>query len=1463
MEIGMNSPCYCGSNHKYKNCCGNLSKQNDFPYKAIPSQDIGEFLTTKHISRDELSPLFFNFFVSLNRNYASNDYFKLAEELISRLSEVTFYFSRDKNFSFINFYFMNDFFSLRTDLEGKILLSKIEEDNLEKFFRTTILYWLLLRHKEKFFNYESHKFIFSVKHEFTNAVFPIETTMDRNDYDVSFQSLLFHCPTNSEGKELLNLNSPATLSHGLRVEIPLPFPVVDSYRLKISEKKFKYPLVAAEAGIEAHEFISKSSVKIKNQGPKLYFLFKEQGREVCLELRDLLYHPFFNYLPDSLREECFHFFDFKLTRIREIRDDYWKSYRFTKLQYSSSGGFEATEDESLYHVGFVNFVLNMYPEIEIKKIKNRFYFDFMGHVLTQFLRNSSVENLTETPIPSYFSIDGKIKFPLSAIDVEDRDALIKPKLSFLYDEKNISYIYNLSTPSQFSEEFIYSSDPKSGLRVLYSNKNFILTLSNECDIDSLKYEIKSFLNRHDKRIPCEEQPFDSGHKFVFFPNNYHHLINIENSFNHFANFKRKLHYHFIIDSSIANRTAPKNLKSQIHIDRFDSNEMIFKICLNDPENSKYNLNFNYFWIKVFLEGFNKGINGACYGELKEYASKEDEMSRHFDLLYCRHAGIFRYLSMKIFDYLDYHFIKNPINFLMQRDEKFLNDCIDETCKILAEGRDDQKISATLASYIKVFIKNTIFELTAPQLNLSYLQGPIVVSRYEAFSENIKFLLMLYTTAFPSSSPISGFIKSKSSDVKFTLNPNEQFNFKNPFDSKIIPLLNFCSYEMKIELKKLPANYMDLLLSNPAIEIYLGGKKIQELNESDFQSQLSMKESKGEIDWFSLNPEIFFQGKKIDIQKAFDNPQGPIIEHEGNFYLINKRKLPSIKWLEFFWNQMKQRNTKKKSAILGHENYVQQERSWALEMLALHQSGVKVVGGDKWEELKSKYEGLGKNLSYPPTKANQSIPLLPYQREGISWLVDLYELGLGGILADDMGLGKTIQALSFIDHLREKNTLGAVLIVVPSSLVFNWIHESNKFTPLLKLKSYSEIIKENRNDDSFSELPTQIIIATYGQLLHNESWFLKYRWNLVLFDEAQNLKNIVASRTASARKLKANMKVALSGTPMENHYGEFYSLVDLVVPGALGEYDKFKKDFQLNSKISDRDYFDPRNVEFLKLKTKPIVLRRKKSEILSHLPEKIESEILLSFDKKQEKIYRDIAIACNNNVQIAIQNKGELNTQIEMLAALLKLRQVCSSPKLIKNLDKKLEYKDDSPKIERLGEMIEEIYSTAESVLVFTTFLTTIDLISEKLKEKNIDHKIISGQTSLADRKNILAEFTHSTAPMVLIMTLKTGGVGLNLTKARYVIHFEPWWNPAVENQATDRSHRMGQNKNVHVYRLLMNHSVEEKIGQLKSRKGKLFDALFEDKDFNPDEVGGSIDIDANKVKTNSRLSKDDFTYLLS
>ena len=636
----------------------------------------------------------------------------------------------------------------------------------------------------------------------------------------------------------------------------------------------------------------------------------------------------------------------------------------------------------------------------------------------------------------------------------------------------------------------------------------------------------------------------------------------------------------------------------------------------------------------------------------------------------------------------------------------------------------------------------------------------------------------------------------------------------------------------------------LPLQNEGVVLSLDGQSIEELEESDFVSEFVLDEKQdqeGRIDWFELQPKFFFKGVEIDEEQARKLSESGMLTFQGKIYRLNKASIPSLEKLALFWDQLAGNAAGKRGQRKTDRIYRLPKHS-TLELLALRASGVRVKGGPIWEEIVKFYDSLNEDRPPLPLPKHFKGDLKPYQNRGVQWIHDLYRLGLGGILADDMGLGKTVQTLVFLELLRETNGLGHSLIVVPTSLTYNWFSEASRFTPDLPIHIFQsrEIQKAKEFLDAF---PQGVIICTYGLLAEHEAFFSTFRWTVHVYDEAQNLKTITAKRTTVSRKLPARFKLALTGTPLENHMGEFFSLMDLVVPGSLGGYDQFRKTYMQSYAP------EPERIQYLKMKTRPLVLRRNKSSILKELPQKQESTVKIPFTDKQLAIYRDIALSWNSKVREAITEGGEAKSQLIMLTALLRLRQVCSAPGSIPNVD----YKETPPKLTLLIDNLKAIIETGESALVFTQFLGTFSLLAEAMKKEGIPFFSMHGKVGRKERESQLRQFQEYPKGAVMLMTLKTGGVGLNLTKASYVFHLEPWWNPAVENQATDRTHRIGQTKPVQVYRYIMSESVEEKIEILKSRKSSQFNSLFSDVENVDKEMpeGGSLS-----------LSQSDFEYLL-
>jgi non-specific serine/threonine protein kinase len=361
--------------------------------------------------------------------------------------------------------------------------------------------------------------------------------------------------------------------------------------------------------------------------------------------------------------------------------------------------------------------------------------------------------------------------------------------------------------------------------------------------------------------------------------------------------------------------------------------------------------------------------------------------------------------------------------------------------------------------------------------------------------------------------------------------------------------------------------------------------------------------------------------------------------------------------------------------------------------------------------------------------------------------------------------------------------------------------------------------------------SDIVITTYDIVRIDIEKFEKLMFDVIVFDEAQMIKNITAKRTSAVRRLNSVFKLTLTGTPLENNIREFYSIMDLTLPGLLVDYEEFAS--------WDDDY----QLSYIVERTRPFILRRKKEVILHELPEKTEHDIYLPMNQQQKILYQKVVNEIKDTIANAYQEKTGAQATIIALTALLRLRQICVSPELIVPT-----YKEPAPKLEYLREKIVELSANKQAALVFSQFTSCLDIIEEHLKKEKISYLRIDGTVPVAKRKAIIEAFQdEKSAITVLLLSLKTGGVGLNLTRANYVFHVDPWWNPAVENQASDRAYRLGQKQHVFVTRLLMNHSIEEKLMHLKKEKADLFAAVLEN----------------SQVKRTTPLSKKDFDFLLT
>jgi superfamily II DNA or RNA helicase len=442
-------------------------------------------------------------------------------------------------------------------------------------------------------------------------------------------------------------------------------------------------------------------------------------------------------------------------------------------------------------------------------------------------------------------------------------------------------------------------------------------------------------------------------------------------------------------------------------------------------------------------------------------------------------------------------------------------------------------------------------------------------------------------------------------------------------------------------------------------------------------------------------------------------------------------------------------------------------------------------------------------------------LRPYQQQGVAWLDLLRQATLGGVLADDMGLGKTVQVLALLALEKARGALAApALIVAPTSLMTNWFNEAAKFVPELKVLVFHGANRKQQVE----QIPEHdVVLTTYPLIARDHELILGRQWHMAILDEAQTIKNPNAATTRWLSAIKASHRFCLTGTPMENHLGELWSIMSFVNPGYLGD----KAAFARNWRTPIEKEADAMRAAALTRRVKPFLLRRTKEEVASELPAKIDIVETVAIEGKQRDLYDSIRAAMAKKVRKALDERGLARSHIIVLEALLRLRQVCCDPRLVK-LDDKIER--PSAKLDRLMEMVEELLSEGRKIIIFSQFTSMLALIAARFEAADIEYELLTGDTR--DRKRAIEAFQNGEIPVFLI-SLKAGGVGLNLTAADTVIIYDPWWNPAVEAQAIDRAHRIGQDKKVFVYRLVTAGTIEEKIGELKLRKQALADSLFD------------------------------------
>lgn len=488
--------------------------------------------------------------------------------------------------------------------------------------------------------------------------------------------------------------------------------------------------------------------------------------------------------------------------------------------------------------------------------------------------------------------------------------------------------------------------------------------------------------------------------------------------------------------------------------------------------------------------------------------------------------------------------------------------------------------------------------------------------------------------------------------------------------------------------------------------------------------------------------------------------------------------------------------------------------------------------DKFIQDFKKYQ----NLELKFTKEELNI-LRDYQVEGIKWLYTIYKCGFGGILADEMGLGKSLQTITFFQKILKEKPKSKFLIVAPTSLLYNWKNEFNKFAPEIQVELLSDV--KRLREEKIKRFDKVVYVTSYGLVREDLELYKDKTFEVCVIDEAQNIKNPKSGISKSVKTIQATQKLALTGTPIENSVTELWSIFDFIMPGFLSSLTKFQEKYR----IHDFDEKTNKLLKKLKEQVKPFILRRKKQEVAKDLPPKIENTIYIDLSEEEKKIYASEVKRVKKQMEETIEEEGFLKARFEILKLLIRLRQLCISPKIVYD-----NYHDNSSKFENLMKVVKEVIDNGHKILLFTSFRTALDLVRKEFSNNNITSYTIDGSVPSKKRAELVDKFNEDDTNVFLIM-LKSGGTGLNLTSADVVIHLDLWWNPQAENQATDRTHRIGQNKTVEVIKLVTKGTIEERILELQEKKQVLSDKLIE-----------SDHVDTEILK---RLTEEDIRNLLS
>ncbi|MCF8243317.1 MAG: DEAD/DEAH box helicase family protein [Melioribacteraceae bacterium] len=556
-----------------------------------------------------------------------------------------------------------------------------------------------------------------------------------------------------------------------------------------------------------------------------------------------------------------------------------------------------------------------------------------------------------------------------------------------------------------------------------------------------------------------------------------------------------------------------------------------------------------------------------------------------------------------------------------------------------------------------------------------------------------------------------------------------------------------------------------------------------------------------IDWFDLETEVNFNGVGVafsDLAAAIKNKKNYVKLSDGSTGVLPEKWIQKIKY----------------SLSIGevHNSKVRFTNVQTLALDSIIEEADDYETDEKFKERVSKLKSFEKVKRVAiPRKLNGK--LRGYQKEGFNWFFFLKEYSFGGILADDMGLGKTVQAIALLLREKSKRKNYTSLIVAPTSVVFNWIDEINKFAPSLSVLNHTGTQRIKEDESHLAKY--DVIITSYGIVLRDYDLLSNLNFHYIILDESQKIKNPNSKTGKIIRKLNADNKLCLTGTPIENNLSELWSQMSFLNPGLLGSFNKFNKSFVKSIQKNG----DKSSLEFLRKTIYPFILRRTKDLVAKELPPKSELIHYCEMEEDQAKVYNFWKESIRFEILQEIDKKGIKKSGFKVLEGLLRLRQICNHPALVEN-----KYKKKSGKFEELKIMLEKVIEEDHKAIVFSQFVQMLEIMKGYLDKKKIKYEYLTGATK--NREERIKNFKDSDETKLFLISLKAGGFGINLTEADYVLHYDPWWNPAVEDQATDRAHRIGQDKHVFVYKFITKDSIEEKILHLQNKKRKLVEDII-------------------------------------